>query len=322
MDLKFKISKIANFFFFIDNLSEWNAYCRKKYNDEWIKRYGELTSTENTALKNYRVIMKKNGTTKKFRAYFYQNNSDNIKIPFKKISNLFNKKETKIIINSFNVLQPRFEKMWGEQINLLEYNEKLITSSYKKVYEKINLAYSKLSDFYGDKSIKKYLCYVFLIISPNRGGKSISRNIISIETEKLDPKDKYRFSRLWFSVMHELTHSRFENKKYKNWLKRFVENKIIPQSELMKKRNPREVLREVITDLTKIALYHLLNKEGKIKIENDKLPQSLKDITDLDSMERIIRKELRSTMEGYLLSKRKIDKEFLEKCWIEIIYVK
>lgn len=314
MNLEFKVSKPANFFFFMDSLSEWNIYHRKKYNKEMIKQFGKLTNNEKIALEDFRLIMQKNekiGVSKKIRRCFYQK-SDDIKISFRKVAKLLDKKEMEIIKKSFNIIQPRFEKIWSEYFIILNYNKKIASSSYKKINKKIDLAYSKLESFYGNKSKKVYLCDVFLIISPNRGGKAIRRDAVSIEAEKLDPKDKYRFARLWFSIMHEMAHSRFENKKYKNWLRKFIEKKTLPKSKLLINRSPKEVLREVITDLTKVALYNILDKEGKIKIE--KIENKTKAL-DLNTMEILIRKELGSIIKKYFLNKMKIDNNFLEKCW-------
>lgn len=317
MNLEFKVSKIANFFFFIDSFSEWNIYYRKKYNDEWIKQFGELTNKEKNALKNFRLIMQKkenNGVSKKIRRCFYQKSED-IKTSFRKLEKILNSKEIEMVKDTFNTLGPSFEKIWNSNLNTINHNKGIAISGYKKIYKEINLAYSKLESFYGDESKKAYSCNVYLIISPNRGGKAIRRDAISIETEKLDPKDRYRFARLWFSIMHEMTHARFENKKYKNWLKKFIEKNNFSKSELMKNRSQKEVLREVITDLTKVALYHILDKEGRIQIES---LENKNKVLNLNTMEIRIRKEICPTIEKYFLNKKKIDNDFLEKC-LELI---
>ena len=169
MKLRFIVSKTANFFFFIDNLSEWNIYYRKKYNEEWIRQLGELTRQEKIALKNFRLIMQKYekiGIPKKIRRCFYQK-SDDMKASFRKIAKLLSKKEVNILKNSFNIFQPRFERMWNEYLIVLNQNQELMSFTYRKLNKKINLAYSKLENFYGDKSTQHYLCRVFLIISPN-----------------------------------------------------------------------------------------------------------------------------------------------------------
>ena len=321
MRLEFKISKTANFFFFVDNLSEWNMYYRKKYNEEWLQKFGKLTDTEKIALKNYAKIMQryeKRGIAKKIRRCFYKKN-DNISESFRRVSKLIKNNELTILKNSYKIIEPRFEKMWNENLNVIEYNKKLLSSAYKKVAKELNFAYKKLENFYGDKTKNDYLCNVFLIISPNRGGKALRRDAISIETEKLDQNNSYRFARVWFSIMHELTHARFENKKYKNWLKNFIENETLSNRTKITNRNAKEVLREVITDLTKVALYHILDKDGILKIEGNIIVNKKGKTDDLNSLERVLRKELRQNIECYFSTKRKIDTDFLKKCWELII---
>ncbi len=317
MKLKFIVSKTANFFFFIDNLSEWNIYYRKKYNEEWIRQFGKLTKQEKKALRNFRLMMQKHQKTnvpKKLRNCFYQK-PDDIKFAFNRTTKLLNKKEVSVLENSFNILQPRFEKVWDRYLTVLLHNKNVASLAYRKLENKLNLTYSKLENFYGNKSAKRYLCNVFFIISPNRGGKAIRKNVVSIEAEMLDPKDKYQFIRLWFSIMHELAHARFENKKYKNWLKKFLKNKKIPKSKLIKEHNAKEILREIITDLTKVALYNILKKEDKIKLGIHKHIKNIKKVSDLSSLEKLTRCELGPTIERYFLIKRKIDIDFLERCW-------
>jgi hypothetical protein len=54
MKFKFKISKLANQFFFISNLSEWHFSCRQFYNQEWLKQTEPLTDNEKQILKEFK----------------------------------------------------------------------------------------------------------------------------------------------------------------------------------------------------------------------------------------------------------------------------
>jgi len=56
MKFRFIISKWGNFYFFIQNLSEWHFSCRKKYNALWQKELGSLSLEEKQTLK----VFKKN----------------------------------------------------------------------------------------------------------------------------------------------------------------------------------------------------------------------------------------------------------------------
>ncbi len=56
MRFNFKISRWANFYFFIQNLSEWHFSCRRDYNILWREELGSFTSKEESAIKQLKAI--------------------------------------------------------------------------------------------------------------------------------------------------------------------------------------------------------------------------------------------------------------------------
>ena len=56
MKFSININKSANFYFFIQNLSEWHFSNRKDYNDLWRKELGKFSEEEATALKKFKEI--------------------------------------------------------------------------------------------------------------------------------------------------------------------------------------------------------------------------------------------------------------------------
>jgi len=115
MNLKFRVSKLANFFFFISNLSEWHFSCRKAYNEAWLRATGSLTVREKAILRQLSTVLQKYGfITKGGKAAhpgaFY------LTLPERRaqsaVQKLVTKEEYKILEASFSTLKNRFEKWW------------------------------------------------------------------------------------------------------------------------------------------------------------------------------------------------------------------
>ncbi len=118
MKLKFKISKLANYYFFIANLSQWHFSSRKDYNEEWLKMTGGLTVKESNLLKEFQQISQRYNfsspslaKTKYLGKYFYLLPE---KICWKELKRHLTAAEYKIINEAFAVFKPRFEKIWSK----------------------------------------------------------------------------------------------------------------------------------------------------------------------------------------------------------------
>jgi len=76
MKFKFIISKWGNFYFFVQNLSEWHFSCRKNYNVLWQKELGILSPKEKKALKVFKKIRSNFPSGKTFfeQAFFTKKN--------------------------------------------------------------------------------------------------------------------------------------------------------------------------------------------------------------------------------------------------------
>lgn len=115
MQFTFRVSKLANKFFFISNLSEWHFSCRKDANQKWLEDTGPLLQKEKSALKEFEGIMKrygfmyKNGIPTHLGKYFYlypQHRS------WDELKRDVSQTEYKKIRDVFSIFNQRFEKVW------------------------------------------------------------------------------------------------------------------------------------------------------------------------------------------------------------------
>ena len=128
MKFRFIISKWGNFYFFIQNLSEWHFSCRKKYNALWQKELGSLSLEEKQTLKVFKKIRSKYKPAKTcFEQAFFS-----VKNPWQLLTTTLNPTEYQNIRKIFITFQNKFEKFYHKEYPLLEQWQKLLEKTANK----------------------------------------------------------------------------------------------------------------------------------------------------------------------------------------------
>lgn len=211
MKIEFKVSKLSNLFFFVSNLSEWHFSCRPAYNQEWVKETGPLNKKEINALNEFKKIIKKYGFfyDKKNKSkylgkifYFYAENEI-----WKQLEKTVNKKEFSKIKDIFEILTPRFQKIWDARA--LKSRIKTIEKSFSSSnYQK---ALKDFENILGNKSVNKI--NIIALFSPLKGegmtaagGANIGKNNVTLEIPKLK-RNTWEFDYSVGVIMHEIGHN-------------------------------------------------------------------------------------------------------------------
>ncbi len=217
MKIILKLSKTANFFFFVSNLSEWHFSCRKTYNEAWLKKTGPLKAEEKKVLLLFKKIMKRRGFSRDkdwqseyLGKYFYLFPKESVWRELKKTAS---EKEIQQLKMIFDVVRPRFEKIWksydpGKRVSIIE--RYIHSRLYTKLLDDLGMVFG------GKKSMLEKL-NVVIIVSPlgkettAAGGANTGPSSITLELPSLRPKTW----QLDFSAMilaHEIAHSLFERR--------------------------------------------------------------------------------------------------------------
>ncbi len=214
MKFKFKISKLANQFFFISNLSEWHFSCRKDYNQEWLKWTWPLTDKEQKGLEDFKKIMENHGfirnrmwKTKYMGQYFYINQKESD--VWNNLKKSIDNNDFKKIKNIFNVFTPRFEKIWKRsQKNLSK--EISYFKQYLKSKEGVKF-FKDLRSFINPKSrLNKFK--IVVISSPLKGEAVTAAGSANLNNEHVTfeiPQLKFNSWEFEYSVgilAHEIGH--------------------------------------------------------------------------------------------------------------------
>lgn len=204
MRFRFKVSKLANHFFFVSNLAAWSPYYRKEYNELWL-RHQPLNRKERGALIEISKMLRK------YSLYNLFISSTNPEKTWRRALQLLPKKDLRILQGILEVFSSRFERLWKkEKGNLDEVAKELSTSLTisKKLLSLIGTLYGA--------SQKSQEVEIFLLSSPiakraASGGSGLGKNKIAIECSKITSKNNEK-NELARVVLHELIHASFEQK--------------------------------------------------------------------------------------------------------------
>lgn len=326
MKLKFKISKLANYHFFIDNLSERKPYMRHQYNYAWLKEVGPLTPQEIKALKEWSTLcnqIEQQKKLKEFIQYFYKYNT--LSLALNRIIKDFDKKTAKITKGAFQVFNKKFEIIWSNSNIILRKNKAFLERDFKNVRANLNYDLVVLKNLYQVKTIPSSI-NVFLILAPliyGQGGRSINATTIAVEFNLLSPNNNEQLEKAWHLVLHELTHSLFESQQYKAKIKNYIKSKKDLNFPIAKKLNLSEVMRECIMQSFLIFLNPngLRNKGDIYKVINKKYFQEKiqdknalkKALFKIDFIKNFTAWKLKKTSQTYISQQKSIDAYFIKR---------
>lgn len=247
MKFKVKYTKLGNHFFFISNLTEWHFSCKKKYNQEWLKKTGPLIPEEKKALMKFARILKKYGFKKKKNKNLYLGIpfiSSSQKTGWQRVKNWVNKKEYLEIKNIFEIFQKRFNKIWEEDKEKLRETAPVFEA---KLNSKRNRSLLQtLANLYQTNLPLNKRVNIYLLSGPRNasptgmaefGGRGISITIT-------DPK---YLTQSLLIILHETVHFLFE-KDFRKKIRKLLPYLKIHPHPLIKTYSKTTIVSELILD--------------------------------------------------------------------------
>ncbi len=209
MFFEFKVSKLANLYFFVSNLSAWSPYTYKKdYSDFWVEKTGPLTKQETEALTNFKELHLKYPYGHSYLGNLFTRKEDDLL----KIVQTLPLIDQKIIIQTFKLLETRFEKIWNIEKPLLKDWGILLEKYFadlnlKQIFEILEILYDIKIDY--SQSIEVFI----LFSTPDRTGGEASNGPHKL-TLKISRYDKNKVSHAVGIILHEIIHLIFEKKTF------------------------------------------------------------------------------------------------------------
>jgi hypothetical protein len=201
-----RVSRWACFYFFVQNLSCWNIYARKNYNEMWERDLGTFSEDEKNALASFKEI----------RQCYPQEDSPfekaffNSERPFEELDKSIPKEQSVIIKRTFNILASKFDLVFIKDSSNLEqwknYLEEVLNQ--EKIVTPLIAA---LITLYSIPPSTRENIDIFLLPSGDMqaGVTEINRNAMGLEVSKLPVKNM--IPQVMSVIFFELVHVAFKD---------------------------------------------------------------------------------------------------------------
>jgi len=206
MTFNFKISRWANFYFFVQNLAEWHFSNRPDYNVLWHKEL-EFSEEERSVFGNFKNIHLKYSFGKNYLGrYFFNPEETN---PFELMTGQVEENDINEIKKVFEVLENKFSVLYEKESPLLEKWRETLVRSFSDEEAKTNVV-EKLNKFFGAEVANESVNVFLLCSSENHmgGGANIGKNNLTLEASRYSTElALYVAGSIW----HEITHLLFQS---------------------------------------------------------------------------------------------------------------
>jgi len=203
ISMDFSIHEWANRYFFVSNMSEFDVHVRPRYNVFWKELLGDLTPEQESALRAFGPIRKKYGYKGVIEDAFFLHDT-----PWDILQTQLPPEEIAIFQETFDVMEPMFQKLYEMDLPLLEEKKRLFEEHFSS-FEYIPNILSDLEILFEAPINGRNIRVFLLVASPRGGGGSavIGRDYAYMEVSRLTlEQTPIAYSTTW----HEIIHASFE----------------------------------------------------------------------------------------------------------------
>lgn len=247
MRFKTTYSKLANLYFFIQNLSEWHFSCRKQYNIFWRSLLNKPTTQELNALESFRTIHQRYPFGPKYLGNFFINSDS--KKAWEKLKKKVDGNDYKKIRSIFQLFSKQFEKLWSvEEPSMRKW--KTLLSNELKDKQTRNKIHSALGRFYNlPKNCNQIVKIYLLLSSPEQqgGGANLPEGITLEISRRPFSELPSAIGLIWHETAHFLLKDR--DKEIHNLILEVAKSKypkLLDKIYSVIKRSPIEIIKEAI----------------------------------------------------------------------------
>ncbi len=245
MRINFKISKAANKYFFISNLTEWHFSSRSSYNKVWLEKSGPLSFKEKEALRTVkRVIKSKLHYGRQFFLYPQRR-------VWTALKRELNPADYLTLKNAFNLFDRRFEKVWlrGKLVKWKSSLEKAIRSAiYQKFFKEVERLFSS-------RKARSRNLTVHLLPCPVKdkhpaGSANLGSTAITLEVPVYNSEQWFLEAALAI-IAHEFSHILLDdNLKIKRLIEKSIKRRKLRDFKLINRKRPsKEIVQEILIDI-------------------------------------------------------------------------
>lgn len=317
MKVRIIVSKKANLFFFVANLSNWHFSCVPEYNKIWLKKIGQLALEDKIYLEKFRLCLKKydfkklDGRSLYVGIPFFEPNDE---LALKRLKQQITGAEMKTIKTTLDRFSGRFNLIWKEARPRLLRIESYLNRELKKT--KLIKILNTLEKLFKAGFSTKTHNLVLLAApkeSPLAGGSYFEPGLIALEISSLRKRKDFLAV-----FLHELTHEHLEIEFYKI-INRFAKKnqRILKGVENLAKIFKRSV-KELLEELAVLSFLpdgylgeKYLGGNKKIIKSQKKTIAAIKN-GDWPSLEKFIIARMRKFSKMYIENNKPLDVKYLK----------
>lgn len=180
MKLRRFISRTANKFFYLQNLFPWHFATRTDHRERWEKITGRLTKEEEFVVHEFAELLKitgyrydRSGKSLFPGVPFLTHEKDTEGTAFKKAENFLTKKQLFVFRRAFDILEPKFSKIWSHYKDSRSQIDDLFTETDSETFKKLARKAGALCDTPDELVIN-----ISIILSPAPAGKTAAGSAI------------------------------------------------------------------------------------------------------------------------------------------------
>ncbi len=220
MNLYFQISKTANLFHFISNLTDWHFSVRPSYKKYWIEKTGGLTEEDKEWLAKADNLFKKYTFGDNYWGQVFLRRPEND--VWQVAEENFGEKDALRFKEISDYFAPRFDKIWNEEKDSLDKWTEILEKTKDK-YIKDELIVELNNLFNTKPDLRNGIKMVLLMSSPSTlggGGANIGRGAVTSELSRVKHEDVVH---VWLNFWHEISHVYWEKtNNYMNMLNNYL----------------------------------------------------------------------------------------------------
>lgn len=326
MKIDYKVSKLANEFFFISTLAAWHHSCRMDIREIWLERTGRLTPEEEKALISFSNLMKGAYGFQSKKTYlggvFYKNTEKRTWPALKRF--VKDPKDYLLIRNIFSTFHGRFEKEWKRtnMSSLKILKEELRKNTVSEYLHTTSIIFG------GEKASAKTISLVILF-SPlgsdhtAAGGANIDGNFVALELPALK-KNTWQLSYSLAVLGHEIGHMYFAGRNGDAFIESAIKKLHLKDKYAALPFSTHTILNEAVA-----ASFLPLGALGQSYFSHELAPLFLKNMRKITAVEQSIDDgkmipyygyldlwfawKLFPTSMEYVCDRKQIGKKFVEK---------
>lgn len=223
------ISRQANFFFFVANLTAWHFSCQPAYNTVWLKRTGQLTKRERQLLGQFGRLMRKYAFGspdghQHYLGYFFQAILEAQTWPA--LQQQVTRSEYLLIKKVFEAFQKRFNRLWLAEYRRLRQARQVLLAEAR--HSRTRRIIHDLAILFPRARPRPTLTIVLLMrpaglpCQVGGGNANLGSEWIVLEAGDLTSRSTCRRKKMRGILYHELVHAQYARPYYEQQLKRFL----------------------------------------------------------------------------------------------------